>query len=106
VGGLDGDEHLIVVEAAKPVGERLQDGRLIADLVEQQGTDDGRSRRRRRCRRARSGGAGIEQGCQGDAPANAKPETQPAIEEGTTGVKARHNNRRVGHVLVRLSAVC
>src|SRR5438128_7254038 len=95
---LDRDEYLVVVEAAELVRQRLQHGRVIADLVEGQGADDGRPWGRRGGRAARPGAAGVEQRREGHATGDAKAGAEAAVKERATGVAARRHCMRVGHV--------
>src|SRR5207245_10759757 len=88
VRGLDRHKDLVVVQAAELVGQGLQDGRVVANLVEEQGPDDGGPRRGRGADPARASCAGIEQRRQGDATANPDAEAQAAVEEGSPAVPA------------------
>src|SRR5207302_5643617 len=97
VRGLDRDEHLVVVKHAELVRQGLEHGRVIADLVEEQGPDDGGAGRGRRTRATRSGGAGVEQRSERDTSGEAQAEAEPTVKKGTTGVVARQYERRVGH---------
>ena len=88
VRGLDRHEDLVVVQAAELIGEGLEHRRVVTNLVEEQGPNDGGARWRRRGGAARSGCAGIQQRRQCDAAANPDADAQPAVEKGPPAVAA------------------
>src|SRR2546423_13991603 len=101
---LNGDEYLVVMQAAEFVGQSLQDRRVISDLVEEEGADHGGTRRRGRGDAARTVSAGIEQRGQGERAADARAQPHTATEKSSATIPAWQ--RRGKHVAVRLSAVC